>query len=93
MPIPLGITPTPTLPELPPLQLAAVRTALCQALAAQAQAAYQTFLAGQPDDQNRLAIDIPLDRIAAAAQLLLDSPALNAAVSLLALGATLTQRT
>jgi hypothetical protein len=32
-------------------------------------------------------------RLGASAQLLLDSPALNAAVSLLALGATLTQRT
>lgn len=34
-PVRLEITPTPTPPELPPLQLAAVRAALCQALAAQ----------------------------------------------------------
>ncbi len=49
-PVRLEITsaPAPALPELPPLQLAAVRTALCQALAAQAQAAYQALLAGQP---------------------------------------------
>lgn len=85
-PVRLEITPTPTLPELPPLQLAAVRTALCQALAAQAQAAYQALLAGQLDDQARPSIDIPPDRITAAAQLLSESLALNAAVSLLALG-------
>jgi hypothetical protein len=84
-PVRLEITPTPALPELPPLHLAAVRAALCQALAAQIQADYQALLAGQPDDQNRLAIDIPPDRIAAAARLLSESPALNAAVSLLAL--------
>ena len=83
----LEITPTPTLPELPPLQLAAVRAALYQALAAQAQAAYQTFLAGQLDDQAPPIISIPPERIAAAAQLLSESPALNAAVSLLALEA------
>jgi len=92
-PVRLEITPTPALPELQPLHLAAVRTALCQALAAQAQADYQAFLAGQPDDQAPPIISIPPERIAAAAQLLSESPALNAAVSLLALGATLTQRT
>jgi hypothetical protein len=83
-PVRLEITPTPTLPDLPPLQLAAVRAALCHALVAQAQAAYQALLAGQPDDQAR--IDISPERIASAAQLLSESPALNAAVSLLALG-------
>lgn len=82
-PVRLEITPTPVLPELPPLQLAAVRAALCQALAEQAQATYQTLLAGQLDDPAR--IDIPPERIATAAQLLSDSPALNAAVSLLVL--------
>ena len=86
-PVRLEITPAPELPELPPLQLAAVRAALCHALAAQAQTAYQAFLADQPDDQARPSIDIPPDRIAAAAQLLSESPALNAAVSLLALEA------
>jgi hypothetical protein len=84
-PVRLEITPPPTLPELPPLQLAAVRAALCQALAAQAQADYQALLAGQFDDQAR--IDISPERIAAAARLLSESPALNAAVSLLALEA------
>jgi hypothetical protein len=38
-PVRLEITLMPALPELPPLQLAAVRAALCQALATQAQAA------------------------------------------------------
>jgi hypothetical protein len=37
----LEITPAPELLELPPLQLAAVRTALCHALAAQTLAAYR----------------------------------------------------
>jgi hypothetical protein len=83
----MEITPTPTLPELPPLQLAAVLAALCQALAAQAQAAYQALLAEQPDDQAPPIISIPPERIAAAAQLLSESPALNVAVSLLALEA------
>lgn len=86
-PVRLEITPAPELPELPPLQLAAVRTALCQALAAQAQAAYQTLLADRPLDQAEPRLNIPPDRIAAAAQLLSESPSLNAAVSLLALEA------
>jgi hypothetical protein len=86
-PVRLEITPTPTLRELPPLQLAAVRAALYQALAAQAQAAYHALLAGQRDDQAPPIISIPPERIAAAAQLLSESPALNAAVSLLALEA------
>lgn len=85
-PVRLEITPAPELPELPPLQLAAMRAALYQALAAQAQAAYQALLADQPDDQAPLNLDTPPERIAAAARLLSDSPALNAAVSLLALG-------
>ena len=86
-PVRLQIAPTPVLPELPPLQLAAVCAALCQTLAEQSQAAYQALLAGQPDDQAPLNLDIPPDRIAAAARLLSESPALNAAVSLLALEA------
>lgn len=81
----LKITPVPELPELPPLQLAAVRAALYQALAAQAQAAYHALLASQLDDQAPPIISIPPERIAAAAQLLSESPTLNAAVSLLAL--------
>lgn len=86
-PVRLEITPAPDLPELPPLQLAAMRAALYQALAAQTQAAYQALLADQPDDQAPPIISIPPERIAAAAQLLSESPALNAAVSLLALEA------
>jgi hypothetical protein len=86
-PVRLEITPAPELPELPPLQLAAVRAALCHALAAQAQATYQALLASQPDGQTRPSIDLPPERTAAAAQLLSESPALNAAVSLLALEA------
>jgi hypothetical protein len=86
-PVRLEIAPVPQPPEIPPLQIAAVRAALCQALAAQSQVAYQVLLASQPDDQTRPSIDIPPARIAAAARLLSDSPALNAAVSLLALEA------
>ncbi len=77
---------TPTLRELPSLQLAAVHAALYQTLAAQIQAACHALLANQPDDQAPPIISIPPERIAAAAQLLSESPALNAAVSLLALG-------
>lgn len=85
-PVRLEITPAPELPELPPLQLAAVRAALYQALAAQSQATYHALLASQLDDQAPPIISIPPERIAAAAQLLSEAPALNAAVSLLALG-------
>jgi hypothetical protein len=84
-PVRLEITPAPDLPELPPLHLATVRAALCQALAAQALAAYQALLAGRPLDQVPPNISIPPERIAAAAQLLSESPTLNVAVSLLAL--------
>lgn len=75
----------PQPPEMPPLQIAAVRAALCKALAEQAQVAYQALLADQPDDQVRPSIDVPPERIAAAARLLSESSALNAAVSLLSL--------
>ncbi|WP_141508670.1 hypothetical protein [Candidatus Chloroploca asiatica] len=84
----LEITPPPALPELPPLQRAAVRTALCQALAAQAHTDLQALLASQPDDQTEPSLAIPPARLAAAARLLSASPALNAAVTLLALEAT-----
>jgi hypothetical protein len=90
----LQIAPTPVLPELPPLQLVAVRAALCQALAAQAHAIYQALLTQQPAEQHgQVLLAVEPARLGASAQLLLNSPALNAAVSLLALGATLTQRT
>lgn len=85
VPVRLEIAPVPQPLEIPPLQIAAVRAALCQALAEQAQVAYQALLASQPDDQTRPSIDIPPERIAAAARLLSESPALNAAVILLAL--------
>jgi hypothetical protein len=64
-----------------------MRTALCQPLAAQAQSTYQALVAGQPVDPARPSLDIPPERIAVAAQLLSESSALNAAVSLLALEA------
>ncbi|WP_129677981.1 hypothetical protein [Candidatus Chloroploca sp. Khr17] len=87
-PVRLEITPPPALPELSLLQRAAVRTALCQTLAAQAHADLQALLANQPNDQTEPSLAIPAARIAAAARLLSASPALNAAVSLLALEAT-----
>jgi hypothetical protein len=83
----LEITPAPQPPEIPPLQIAAVRATLCQALAEQAQVAYQMLLAGQPDDHEQPKMGITAERIAAAAQLLNESSAFNAAVSLLALEA------
>ncbi|MBP1466217.1 hypothetical protein EYB53_010920 [Candidatus Chloroploca sp. M-50] len=86
-PVRLEITPPPALPELLPLQRAAVRTALCQALAAQAHADLQALLASQPNDQTEPRLALPPARIAAAARLLSASPALKAAVSLLALEA------
>lgn len=93
-PVRLEIAPTPPLPEIPPLLLAGVRAALFQTLAQEALATYQTLRDQHPaasHDQVILAVE-PV-RLGASAQLLLDSPALNAAVSLLALGATLTPRT
>lgn len=86
-PVRLEITPTAALPELPPLQVAAVRAALCQALAEQAQASHQALLAGQSHDHTQPTMDIAPERIAAAARLLSESLALNAAVSLLVLEA------
>ncbi|PDV99462.1 hypothetical protein [Candidatus Chloroploca asiatica] len=83
----LEITPPPALPELPPLQLAAVCAALCQALAAQAHADLQALLASQPNDQTEPSLALPPARLAAAARLLSASPALTAAVTLLALEA------
>jgi hypothetical protein len=90
----LEISPRPTLPELPPLLLAGVRAALFQTLAQEAHAIYQALLAQQPAEQHgQVVLGVEPARLGASAQLLLESPALNAAVSLLALGATLTQRT
>ncbi len=86
-PVRLEIAPMPTLPELPPLQLAAVRAALYQALAEQAQAAYEELLTTIPDGEPQHTPAIATERIAAAARLLSESSVLNAAVSLLALEA------
>jgi hypothetical protein len=93
-PTQLEISPRPPLPEILPLLLAGVRAALFQTLAQEAHAIYQAQLTQQPAEQ-RLVVLLAVEpvRLGASAQLLLDSPALNAAVSLLALGATLTQRT
>lgn len=85
----LEIPPAPVVPDLSPLLLDAVRAALFQALFQEAQAAFQTRLAEAPTDQpdgSLLAVEPA--RLGAAAQLLLDTPTLKAAVSLLALGAS-----
>jgi hypothetical protein len=90
----LEISPRPPLPELPPLLLAGVRAALFQTLAQEAHAIYQALLTQQPAEQHgQVLLAVEPTRLGASAQLLLDSPALNAAVSLLALDVTLTQRT
>jgi len=90
----LEISPRPPLPEIPPLLLAGVRAALFQTLAQEAHAIYQALLTQQPAEQHgQMLLAVEPARLGASAQLLLDSPELNAAVSLLALGATLTQRT
>ncbi len=93
-PTPLEISPRPPLPEIPPLLLAGVRAALFQTLAQEAHAIYQALITQQPADQHdQVLLAVEPARLGASAQLLLDSPALNAAVSLLALGASLTPRT
>jgi hypothetical protein len=90
----LEISPRPSLPEIPPLLLAGVRAALFQTLAQEAHATYQALLTQHPTEQpDQVVLAVEPVRLGASAQLLLDSPTLNAAVSLLALGATLTPRT
>lgn len=84
----LEIEPEPCVPELPPILLAAVRAALFQTLAQEAQSAYQT-LAAEALTNDILVLAVEPTRLGAAAQLLLESPALNVAVSLLALGAVM----
>lgn len=85
----LEIPPAPVVPDLSPLLLDAVRAALFQALFQEAQAAYQTRLAEAPGDSNvGTVLAVEPARLGAAAQLLLDTPTLKAAVSLLALGAS-----
>ncbi|MEI7769325.1 MAG: hypothetical protein WCI67_05020, partial [Chloroflexales bacterium] len=86
----LEIAPKPTLPEIPPLLLAGVRAALFQTLFQEALSGYQALLAQQPIEQrDQVVLAVEPARLGAAAQLLLDAPTLNAAVSLLALGAFL----
>ncbi|MEI8305613.1 MAG: hypothetical protein WCF99_00980 [Chloroflexales bacterium] len=86
----LEIAPKPTLPEIPPLLLAGVRVALFQTLFQEALSGYQALLAQQPPAQrDQVVLAVEPARLGAAAQLLLDAPTLNAAVSLLALGAFL----
>ena len=74
----------------PPLMLAGVRAALFQVLFQEALSTYQALLAQQPAEQrDQVVLAVEPARLGAAAQLLLDAPTLNAAVSLLALGAFL----
>ena len=75
---------------IPPLLLAGVRAALFQTLFQEALSGYQALLAQQPIEQrDQVVLAVEPARLGAAAQLLLDAPTLNAAVSLLALGAFL----
>jgi hypothetical protein len=70
----------------------ALRFTFFQTLAQEAHAIYEALLAQQPAEQHdQVVLAVEPARLGASAQLLLDSPALNAAVCLLALGATLTQ--
>lgn len=94
VPTRLEISPRPPMPEITPLLLAGVRAALFQTLAQEALATYQTLRDQHPAaSHDQVVLGVEPVRLGASAQLLLDSPALNAAVSLLALGATLTPRT
>lgn len=85
----LEIEPEPDIPESSALLLAAVRAALFQNLAQEAQASYQARAASGESTDDTLVLAVEPARLGAAAQLLLDSPALNVAVSLLALGAVI----
>lgn len=85
----LTIEPEPDIPEPSPILLAAVRAALLQTLAREAQASYQALATGKVPANDTLVLAVEPARLGAAAQLLLESPALNVAVSLLALGALL----
>jgi hypothetical protein len=85
----LEIEPEPQVPEPSPILLAAVRAALLQTLAQESQALYQSLVAGETPPNDTFVLAVEPARLGAAAQLLLDAPALNLAVSLLALGAML----
>lgn len=79
----LHVEQKPPLPELSPLVLARIRLALFQTLADQARTHYQTLAANQPMERHPI---LAPERFNTAAELLAESPALVAAVSLLALG-------
>lgn len=85
----LKIDPEPDIREPSPVLLAAVRAALFQTLAQEAQAIYQALSTNEALTNDSLVLAVEPARLGAAAQLLLDSPALNVAVSLLALGAVM----
>lgn len=87
----LVIEPEPDIPEPSPILLAAVRAALFQALTQETQAAYQALVTSEEPTNETFVLAVEPARLGAAAQLLLDSPVLNVAVSLLALGAMLHQ--
>jgi hypothetical protein len=85
----LDIPLAPDVPDLSPLLLAAVRAALFQTLYQEALSAFQALSSAEHellDAATVLAVEPA--RLGAAAQLLLDTPTLKAAVSLLALGAS-----
>ncbi|MFV9505795.1 MAG: hypothetical protein AB4911_14665 [Oscillochloridaceae bacterium umkhey_bin13] len=83
------IEPEPDILEPSPILLAAVRAALFQTLAQEAQAVYQSLATSETPPNDTFLLSVEPTRLGAAAQLLLDASALNAAVSLLALGAML----
>lgn len=85
----LAIEPEPCVPEPSPILLAAVRAALFQTLAQEAQAMYQSLVAGEATPNDNIVLAVEPARLGAAAQLLLESPTLNISVRLLALGAIL----
>lgn len=85
----LVIEPEPNILDPSPILLAAVRAALFQILAQEAQVLYQALATSETPSNDSLVLAVEPARLGAAAQLLLDAPALNVAVSLLALGAML----
>lgn len=89
----LDIPPAPDVPDIPPLLLAAVRAALFQTLYQEALNAFQALRSAQHEllDAETVLVVEPA-RLGAAAQLLLHTPTLKAAVSLLALGASFQTR-
>jgi hypothetical protein len=94
IPTRLGITPVPPPPEIPPLQLAAVRATLLQTLAQQALDAYQELRAtASAEALEQACYAANPERLDAAARLLAETPTLKAAVHFLALGIILESKT